>query len=372
MTDDPITANLRRAVSFERDGKFFEAESLYRQIAQLTPPHPMGHYLYGNYKLLTGDYEGAWPLFQMRLHDPFYRSKGTMRLPKPWWDGAPAPKKTLLVHVDQGIGDAILCARFVPQAADRVGRLIFAAHKGLGQFFKGVDARIDAVETGDPVPEFDLHVELFSLPALFDTAPGRMPLPPYFAADSKRATAWRERLGGPGLKVGLTWQGNPENPRDAEKSVTVKALGAVLRVPGARFFGLQVGHGAEQAVDVPKNVDFTDLGPDLARPRHRMLDTAAVVANLDLVISVDSAVAHLTAAMAQPLWLLAYMVPDWRWMVATATNPPRFEIGPWYPKARVFRQETRWDWRPVIAEVAADLKKLAEEKSVERKKRKRR
>ena len=94
-----------------------------------------------------------------------------------------------------------------------------------------------------------------------------------------------------------------------------------------------------------------------------MIDTAAVIANLDLVISVDSAVAHLTAAMARPLWVLVYMVPDWRWMIAGETRPPRFEVGPWYPRARPFRQQTRWQWRPVIKEAAAELKKLAAGKS---------
>ncbi len=362
MADDAITANLRRAVSFERDGKFFEAETLYRQIARMAPPHPMGNYLYANYKLLTGDFADAWPMFQKRLDDPFYRRKATMRLPQPWWDGAPAPGKTLLVHIDQGIGDAILCARFVPLAADRVKKLIFAVHRGLGRFFKGIDPRIETVETEDAVPEFDVHVDLFSLPALFGAAPGNMPKPPYVAAETKLIGAWRKRLAGGGLKVGLAWQGNPDNPRDAEKSLTLKTLAPLLRVPGVRFFGLQVGHGAEQVADAPAGVDFTDLGPALAGAKDGMVDTAAAVANLDLVISIDSAVAHLTAAMARPVWVLAYMVPDWRWMVAEATNLPRYAVGPWYPEARVFRQETRWQWPPVVEAVAAELGKLAARK----------
>lgn len=363
MAEDRMTANARRAASFERNGKFFEAEALYRQLTQQEPPHPMCHYLYGNFKLLTGDFDGAWPYFQMRLKDPFYLKKGTMQLPQPWWDGSTLKKKTLFVHVDQGIGDAILCARFVPTAADRVGKLILAVHKGLGRFFKGVDARIETAEIGDPIPEFDVHIDLFSLPALFGAKPGHTPLPPYLAADARRTQRWRNRLKRPSLKVGLAWQGNPANPRDAEKSIKLKAMKPILRVPGVHFFGLQVGHGADQAANIPKGVAFTDLGPDLARPRHRMLDTAAVVANLDLVISIDSAVAHLTAAMARPLWVLAYMVPDWRWMVAAETNPLRFEVGPWYPAARVFRQEKRWDWAPVINDVASELKKLAAEKA---------
>lgn len=363
MADDPMTANVRRAASFERDGRFFEAESLYRQLAQLKPPHPMSHYLYGNFKLLTGDFEGAWPLFQMRLKDPFYLKKGTMQLPQPWWDGAEIKDKTLFVHVDQGIGDAILCARFLPQAADRVGRLILAAHKGLGRFFKGFDPRIETVEIGDPWPVFDVHVDLFSLPAIFGAGPGAMPSPPYLAAEPALAKRWRKRLDGLGLKVGLAWQGNPQNPRDEEKSIPFKEMKPILAVPGARFFGLQVGHGADQAKRPPKGVDFTPLGEELGAARHGMIDTAAVIANLDLVISVDSAVAHLTAAMARPLWVLVYMVPDWRWMIAGETRPPRFEVGPWYPRARPFRQQTRWQWRPVIKEAAAELKKLAAGKS---------
>lgn len=362
MTDDPILATARRAVEFERDGRFFEAESLYRQLTQLSPPHPMSHYLYGAYKLLTGDFEGAWPLFQMRLKDPFYLKKATMRRPQPWWDGAELPDKTLFVHVDQGIGDAVLCARFLPAAADRVGKLILLAHEGLGRFFKGVDARIETIEIGDPWPEFDVHIDLFSLPALFGARPGNLPLPPYIAADPARARRWRKRLAGPGLKVGLAWQGNPESPRDKEKSIPFEELTPILRVPGVRFFALQVGIAAEQAKP-PQGVDFTHLGPELIADRHGMLDTAAVIAGLDLVISSDSAVAHVTAAMAKPLWVVVYMVPDWRWMVADETRPPRFRVGPWYPDARPFRKQSRWDWQPVIEEVASALAELAATKS---------
>ena len=363
MTDDPITANLRRAVSFEREGKFFEAESLYRQLVQMRPPHPMSHYAYATYKLLTGDFEGAWPYFQMRLQDPFYRRKGTMQLPQPWWDGNPAPGKTLLVHTDQGIGDAILCARFVPEAADRVGRLIFAVQKGLGRFFNGVDSRIETLETGDPVPEFDIHIDLFSLPALFGAAPGRMPVPPYLAAEPALAAAWRDRLRGPGLAIGLAWRGNPENPRDAEKSIDLAALLPVLRVPRARFFSLQIGAGSDQVRDLPGNVKFADLGPELVPNPHGMIETAAVIDNLDLVISIDTSIAHLDGAMGKRLWVPRCMISDWRWMTAAEIRPPRFGAAPWYPEARPFRQEARWQWAPVVEEIARELAKLAETKA---------
>ncbi|MEE8214448.1 MAG: glycosyltransferase family 9 protein [Alphaproteobacteria bacterium] len=354
MSDDPMIANARRAVSFEREGKFFEAESLYRQLVQKQPLHPMSHYLFGNFKLLMGAYEEAWPYFQRRLEDEFYLKKGTMNFPQPFWDGSEQPDKTLLIHVDQGIGDAILCARYIPAAADRVRQVILAAHPRMGRFFGSVDSRIKTVEIGDSVPDFDVHVDIFSLPPIFGATLEAIPQPPYLDAEPDIEAEWKGRLDGPEFRVGLAWQGNPENARDKERSMKLMDLEPLLRTPGVKFYGLQVGTGAEQVKDLPSDIAFEDLAADT------MVDTAGAVANLDLVISVDSALAHLSAAMGRPTWVPSCAVPDWRWLRVSGDNPLSYENAPWYPGVRVFRKRERYDWSAPVARMSEALSEEAE------------
>lgn len=353
MTNSTIPEAIHRAAGFQYNGEFFLAEMMFRQLVQIDPPDHMARYLYGLFKLMRGEFDEAWPLFQERLQTDFYREKGSMKLPQPWWHGEDAADKTLLVHADQGIGDAILCARFLPQVADRVGRLILGIHKNMTPFFRAIDPRIEVVEMGDQLPQFDIHVDFFSLLSIFGAKPGNIPAPPYVTAEPGFSEHWKKRLDGPGLAVGLVWQGEPTHARDNERSIPLKDMEPVLRTPGVRFYGLQVGAGAEQVTDIPKAVDFTDLSADLTG--DGMMDTSAVIENLDLVITVDTAVANLAGAMGRPLWVLLSKVPDWRWIVTVEPDLPNFAPGPWFPDARLFHQETRWDWTGVIAKMADEL-----------------
>jgi len=355
MNEPQLTSALRRAMSFENEGKFFEAEILFRQLIQAKPDYPMAHFMYGTFKLLKGEYAEAWPYVQRRLEDEFYTRKGTMKLPKPFWNGRKQPKKTLLVHIDQGIGDAIMCARYIPAAADRVKQLIFAVHRRMGRFFSRIDPRIRMAEIGDPVPEFDVHIDLFSLLPIFGAVPGKIPGPPYLTVEPEVAAKWKKRLAGPEFRVGLAWQGTPVHPRDEERSMKLKELEPLMRTPGAKFYGLQIGAGAEQAKEVPSDIAFESLEPDLADAAANMVDTAGAVANFDLVISVDSAVAHLSAAMGVPTWVPTYNVPDWRWQYIAQVDPLRWENAPWYPKARIFRKTIRYDWTEPVARMTALL-----------------
>lgn len=355
MNKHPLDPAMRRAVSFVNDGKFFEADMLYRQLLRSKPDIPLLYFMYGTFLLLKGEYAAAWPHFQRRLDDAFYKNKPTMQFPQPFWNGKKRPKKTLLVHIDQGIGDAIMCARFIPAAADRVGKLIFAAHERMRRFYSRLDPRVRMVQVGDPVPEFDIHVDLFSLPAYFGAASGNMPEPPYLSAEPDVAAKWKERLAGPEFRVGLAWQGNPQYLRDGERSMHLKQLEPILRTPGVKCFGLQVGSAAEQAKDLPADIAFENLAPELTASDDNMVDTAGAVANLDLVISIDSSMAHLAAAMGRPTWVATFSVPDWRWLRLTGTDPVRYENAPWYPKARIFVKRERYDWTKSIVEIAAAL-----------------
>jgi hypothetical protein len=195
---------------------------------------------------------------------------------------------------------------------------------------------------------------LFDLPLLFGTTLATIPnaVPYLTPPDAAAVEHWRARLAGPGLKVGLCWQGNPEHPRDRERSLPFAMLKPLLAVPGVRFFGLQVGEAARQAQGLESTAPFESLAAALDDDRNRFVEAAAVVANLDLVITVDTALAHLAGALARPVWILLSFVPDWRWLLER-------EDSPWYPTARLFRQSALGAWRPVINRVRDALTALA-------------
>lgn len=336
----------RKATALDADGEWEAAESIYRQILAHAPGHPLASFLYANALLAQGRYAQAWPLFQARLGMDFYRAKGTSRLPRPLWDGAPAPEATVLIHVDQGLGDLIMCARYIPLVADRVGRCIFAVSEGTRRLFRTVDPRVEIVEIGEPVPDFDLHAHAFSLPALFGTTLDTIPPAQCLRAEPDLVERWRLRLGD-GPKVGLCWQGNPRHPRDIARSIALVKLAPLLRVPGIRFLSLQVGHGVGQLEDLPPDIRPENLEPDLLSD-DVMVPAAAAIRAIDLVICVDSGLAHLAGALGAETWIPLPYSPDWRWL-------RHGERTPWYPTARLFRQTRPRQWGACVREMADAL-----------------
>jgi hypothetical protein len=202
---------------------------------------------------------------------------------------------------------------------------------------------------GDALPDFDLQCPLLSLPRAFGTTLATIPAAvPYLSADPEAIARWRSRLGdGPALKVGFAWAGSPLHRNDARRSIAIEALAPLLRLAGVRWFSLQVGERAADLARLPGGL-VTDLAPELAD----FAETAAAVHNLDLVIAVDTAVAHLAGALARPAWVLLRERPDWRWLLAR-------EDSPWYPSLRLFRQRRAGHWPEVVARVQAALAAMA-------------
>jgi len=251
--------------------------------------------------------------------------------------------RTILLYAEQGLGDTLQFVRYAPQVAARGARVLLEVQPPLVSVLSGLQGVERVIARGEPLPDFDVECPLMSLPRAFGTTLGNVPTAPYLRPDSQRAAHWRERLrGGEGLKVGLVWAGNPRFPGDRLRSPRLEGLRAVLDVPGVRFFGLQKGPGREDLERVPVPDGFTDLGPEI----DDFADTAAIMANLDLVISSCTGPAHLAGALGVPLWVVLPYSPDWRWLTAR-------EDSPWYPTARLFRQSRVGDWADV-AERAAD------------------
>ncbi|MBB3264398.1 tetratricopeptide (TPR) repeat protein [Azospirillum sp. OGB3] len=295
-------------------------------------------------RLLAGDLPGGWEDYEARWGVADFPTK-PRGLPQPLWCGEDIAGRTILLHEEQGRGDAIQFVRYAPLVAARGARVLLEVGADLVPLFRGLPGVERVVARGEPLPAFDWQCPLLSLPRAFATRLETIPATvPYLTADPARAAAWRERLAGGGLAVGLVWAGNPQFAGDRKRSPGLAALIPLLAVPGCRFFGLQLGPGHDDLAGRAMPSAFTDLAPEI----RDFADTAAIMASLDLVVSSCTAPAHLAGALGVPLWVLLSHAPDWRWLLDRADSP-------WYPTARLFRQPRPGDWAAVAAEAAAAL-----------------
>ncbi|ALP52536.1 hypothetical protein Tel_04895 [Candidatus Tenderia electrophaga] len=299
-----------------------------------------------------GRFEEGWPEYEWRLQDPAWRQRdsfgyGALR---PVWQGEPLRGKRLLVYAEQGFGDTLQFCRFLPQLADRGGQLCFHGPPGLLDLVAGLPG-VEQVEQIDPGKigqlEFDYVVPLMSLPYRLGSRLDNIPAAvPYLHADPTRQRRWRERMSGDAFRVGLVWSGGGGNVRDARRSLHVSLLAPLCEVADVAWYSLQKGPPAGQLAETDVSLQVTDLGPEI----EDFSDTAAIVTNLDLVITVDTSVAHLAGALGRPTWVMLYNSPDWRWLLGR-------EDSPWYPTLRLFRQAPGQPWSAVIKRVAAALRR---------------
>ena len=340
---------LIRAASHIYDGDFFMGERLLAQLVARRPIYPEAHYEFAGYKLLHGFYEEAWPYFQERIGSVAYKSKGTTQLQAPYWEGQTSPESTIFIHRDQGYGDLFMCARYIPLVKKRVKTVKLMVPPGSRRMFRHAFPDVEIIEDGDPVPTFDFHLHSFSLPAVFMTELDSIPDGNVLSAEPELVENWRSRLTGD-FKIGICWQGNPEQVRDAERSISLKALEPLLRIKRASFYGLHIGVGESQIGELDDGLLFEHLGPDL-NSGDAFVNDAAVIANLDLVITIDTAIAHLAGAMGAPVWILLPKVPYWPYLLEG-------KVTPWYPSARLFRNKKRETWSDLVTEVQTAVSKL--------------
>ena len=259
------------------------------------------------------------------------------------WSGQSLQGKTILLRIEQGFGDVIQFLRYAPGLQALGATVLLGKFSGLAHCFRGVDRVVDH---GLPSSQCDYYIDIVSLPRIFGTEVATIPaLVPYIEAPRELVERWSERLGGEGvLKVGVVWAGNPEHKNDRYRSLRLAALAPLWPVAGVRFISLQKGAAAAEWEGLPAGLDAVNLGPELAD----FTDTAAVISQLDLVICVDTAVAHLAGALGKPVWLLVAQPADFRWLEGR-------EDSPWYPTMRLFRQRQRGDWDEVIERVKEAL-----------------
>lgn len=324
-------------------GKLDEAREALEQSVEAGPNMPQAHWNLSIICLMQGDYERGFAEQEWRLKHP---ASGARKFAQPMWDGKPLAGRSILLHAEQGFGDAVQFSRYASRIGKGGGRVILEVPPELKRLLSTVDGVDEIVAMGDPLPPFDLQAPLMSLPFLFKTTVQSIPSEiPYLKTDPALVQQWRAQMNTQSgeRKVGLVWAGRPTHRNDVNRSISLLKFAPLAGVPGIRWYSLQLGPAAGQPR--PEGLDLIDLTGDI----NDFADTAALLANLDLLISVDTAAVHVAAALGLPVWvLLPEALPDWRWGLQGASTP-------WYPSARLFRQPARGDWESVLRNVAAEL-----------------
>ncbi|MDQ2101916.1 tetratricopeptide repeat protein [Azospirillum isscasi] len=341
-------------------GVLDDAERTYRRAIALRPDFADARcnlslllLIRGRFREGWDEYEWRWGLAEM--------AKAKPALTEPLWTGEIGAGRTILLHAEQGLGDSIQFVRYVPMVIERGWRVVLLVQKPLMRLFRtlvGGGPDVTIIGSGEPPPPFQAQCPLLSLPRAFSTTLPTIPAQvPYLQAEPELVAAWRDRLPRDGIRIGVVWQGNPAGKVDRGRSYPLACLEPVARMPGVRLISLQKNFGLEQLKALPAGMEVETLGDAFDSGPDAFLDTAAVMMNLDLVITSDTSVAHLAGALGRPVWVPLKTAADWRWLRDR-------EDSPWYPTLRLFRQTTAGEWGSVFARMARALTNLTADGAV--------
>jgi Flp pilus assembly protein TadD len=330
-------------------GRFTDALACYGEVLRLDPNFAEAHRNRSLVRLLLGDLEQGWLEYEWRWRCSDF---SIPKLPQPLWDGAPLEGRTVLLYTEQGLGDTLLFVRFVPKVKERGGRVVLAAPESLHPILSRCEGIDRLVPRHGITVDFDVHCPLMSLPKVLGTTFATIPAAiPYLHADPERVERWgRELSAVRAFRVGIAWQGNPRIVYDRERSIPLRQFALLAKVDGVALFSLQKGPGSEQLRALAGEIAIHDLGERLDRSSGAFEDTAAVLAHLDLVITCDTALAHLAGGLGVPTWVVLPTVPDWRWFLGRDDSP-------WYPSVRLFRQTREKSWDEPFQRVAKALRR---------------
>ena len=325
------------------------AVSMYAKALELNPLHPEAHHSLSLVLLSQGDFESGWKEFEWRLQctDTGGRA-GVRTFPRPRWDGSSLNGRRLLVYAEQGLGDTIQFARFLPRLAGSGARIIFACYPhliGLCRSLEGIEEIADI--TSPTLPGFETYTALMSIPRLTGLTLGSIPSSmPYLGTGTAPSPACQDLLRTPGFKAGLVWASNTRNRIAAMKSLPLKKCIPLAGIDGVTWYNLQAGEAAAEAEECREAFPLFSIPSSM----ETMDETAAVIKELDLVITVDTSIAHLAGALAKPVWTLLPFAADWRWMSDRTDTP-------WYPTMKLFRQTHRGDWSGPVGRICDELRK---------------
>jgi tetratricopeptide (TPR) repeat protein len=346
-----VEAHSNLGITFMWLGRIEESMQHYDQALGIDPAHSMALWNRSVLRLLQGDFKGGWRDFEQRWT---HADMKTRLFNRPRWDGSTSLGKTVLLYAEQGLGDTIQFLRYAPLVKQRGGSVLFECPPALLRLVGGMAVIDQLVAEGEPLPQFDAQAALLSLPGIFGTTLATIPAQvPYLRAEPGLLEYWRKELAPlNGVKIGIAWQGSVQNKDDRFRSLPLRHFETLAHIPGIRLVSLQKGHGTEQllghSTSPTPEFEVFDLSKRLDL-KGAFTDTAAVIMNLDLVITVDTAVAHVAGALGAPTWLLLSSAPDWRWLLVRSDSP-------WYPTMRLFRQHRLGDWDEVFQRLAAAIR----------------
>jgi Tfp pilus assembly protein PilF len=362
-------ANLATALKYQ--GRFEEALTLYKQTLDRDPGRAEIHLDLGLLQLLLGDWAAGWAEYEWGWQTTAF---SRFSFDRPLWDGSPLNRRTLLVQTEQGLGDTLQFIRYVPLVKEHGGLVVVRCQRALAPLLAENLGKENLVEEGAPLPPFDVYAPLLQLPAIFRTTPSNVPaMVPYLHAAPSLVRQWQETLSksdvrypvsdvkiassdighrtsdfGRCLRIGIAWQGNPRFTGDRQRSIPVAQFSRLAQVENVEIISLQRGPGTEQLQALATNHRNPRAIDQLDEASGAFMETAAIMKNIDLVITSDSAVAHLAGALGVAVWVALPLVPDWRWLLER-------EDSPWYPTMRLFRQTRYGQWDDVFDRIGAAL-----------------
>ena len=341
-------AHSNLGVFFMEQHQFEKAMACYNKALEIDPDYVDFHRNRAGLLLRLGDYKRGFAEYEWRWRR---KENPPPSFPQPLWDGSDLDGKTILLYAEQGFGDTIQFIRYAPLVRERGGRVIFVSQVPLVELLTTVAGIDKVVAVGTTLPQFDVRAPLLSLPYILGTTLETIPVQIPYISPLKSLSFKLETPDAACFRVGLVWAGNPENADDRNRSCSLKYFAPLLSIAGIAFYSLQKGSKVEEITQLSYQESIQDLSIQL----NDFADTAAVVAHLDLIITVDTAVAHLAGALGRPVWVVLSYSPDWRWMVER-------EDSPWYPTMRLFRQNQPGNWQDVLERVAVALTELVNSK----------
>jgi FkbM family methyltransferase len=352
LRPDFYEAMFNQALALRSLGRLEEAIQQLRNAIACHPNPSEAHYTLGQMLLLHGELEAGWPEYDWRwkLDEYAWLRNIHGEFKQPLWSGEPITGKTILVYAEQGMGDAVQFVRYVPELVKQGAAVVFAVHPRLRRLMGTMPGVTIVALDCVPLPPFDIHAPLLSLPRLLgvkQVSDIRAHVP-YLSAEAERVAHWKARLAAfKGFKIGIAWQGNPGAKIDKGRSPPLAAMAPLASVPGIHLISLQQRDGLDQLDALPPGMKVERLGEGVDAD-GAFVDTAAIMANLDLLIVSDSAIAHVAGALGLPVWVPLKEIPDWRFLLGR-------EDCPWYPSMRLFRQQREGEWGSVFEAMADQL-----------------
>ncbi|MDZ7890145.1 MAG: tetratricopeptide repeat protein [Rhodoferax sp.] len=335
-------------IALKENGRFGEALSAFRKAQQIAGGHVRAALHESLVELLTGDLAAGWRHYESRWAQP--DAKEVRHFAQPLWTGQDITGQTILVHAEQGFGDTFQFLRYLPLLAARGAKVLLVVQSDVESLAERVQGLAQLVPNGSELPPFDWQCPLLSLPMAFGTVVETIPAPiPYLSPAPERTTAWRQKLGpARAYRVALVWAGRPTHGNDANRSLALHHLAALLQLEGLEVLSVQKGEAVEQIKALTPGCRLRNLSPEI----QSFEDTAAILSEVDELVTVDTSVAHLAGGLGCQVRVLLPLIPDWRWLLSRADSP-------WYPTARLYRQTARGAWAEPVAALVADVAKAA-------------